>query len=102
LTNTASHPPLAGQVAVITGAGRGIGQAIAVTLAELGAHTVLCGRSRAALEQTAAAIQTSGTRSPPQKDSPSAMSGPRRSRPPSATAASPYPQAAIPPQSWWT
>ncbi len=60
MTNTASHPPLAGQVAVITGAGRGIGQAIAVTLAELGAHTVLCGRSRAALEQTAAAIQTSG------------------------------------------
>jgi NAD(P)-dependent dehydrogenase (short-subunit alcohol dehydrogenase family) len=54
---------LAGQVAVITGAGRGIGQAIAVTLAELGARTVLCGRSRAALEQTAAAIQNSGGQS---------------------------------------
>jgi NAD(P)-dependent dehydrogenase (short-subunit alcohol dehydrogenase family) len=57
LTKTASNPPLAGQVAVITGSGRGIGRAIALTLAELGAHTVLCGRSRAALEQTAAAIQ---------------------------------------------
>ena len=55
-----TNPPLAGQVAVVTGAGRGIGRAIALTLAELGAHTVLCGRSREALEQTAAAIQNSG------------------------------------------
>jgi 3-oxoacyl-[acyl-carrier protein] reductase len=60
LTGTASNSPLAGQVAVVTGAGRGIGRAIALTLAELGSHTVLCGRSRQALEQTAAAIQSSG------------------------------------------
>jgi len=60
LTKVASNPPLAGQVAVITGAGRGMGRAIALTLAELGASTVLCGRARAALEQTAAAIQSSG------------------------------------------
>jgi NAD(P)-dependent dehydrogenase (short-subunit alcohol dehydrogenase family) len=60
LTKVASNPPLAGQVAVITGAGRGMGRAVALTLAELGASTVLCGRARAALEQTAAAIQSSG------------------------------------------
>ena len=60
MASTASHLPLAGQVAVVTGAGRGIGRAIALTLAELGSHTVLCGRSREALEQTAATIQSSG------------------------------------------
>ncbi len=60
MTSTVSNPPLAGQVAVVTGAGRGIGRAIALTLAELGSHTVLCGRSREGLEQTAAAIQSSG------------------------------------------
>ncbi len=60
MTSAASNPPLAGQVAVVTGAGRGIGRAIALTLAELGSHTVLCGRSREALEQTAAAIRSSG------------------------------------------
>lgn len=65
MTETAlpTHPPLTGQVAVVTGAGRGVGRAIALKLAELGAHIVLCGRSREALEQTAAAIQNNGGRS---------------------------------------
>ena len=61
MAETVSNPYLAGQVAVITGAGRGIGRAIAVKLAELGAHTVLCGRSLPALEETSAAIQNSGS-----------------------------------------
>ena len=63
MTKTASNPPLTGQVAVVTGAGRGIGAAIATALADLGARTVLCGRSREPLETTAAAIQNRGGQS---------------------------------------
>jgi len=51
---------LAGQVAVITGAGRGIGAAIARKLSKLGATSILCGRTRAALESTAQGITDSG------------------------------------------
>ena len=57
------NAPLSDQVAVVTGAGRGIGAAIATKLAVLGARAVLCGRDRAALERTAAAIQSSGYQS---------------------------------------
>jgi len=51
---------LRGQVAVITGAGRGIGAAIARKLAQMGALVVLCGRQSAPLESTAAAILKAG------------------------------------------
>ena len=60
---TASNPPLAGQIAVITGAGRGIGAAIAATLAGLGARSVLCGRTREALEAVSASIHNQGGQS---------------------------------------
>jgi 3-oxoacyl-[acyl-carrier protein] reductase len=51
---------LAGKVAVVTGAGRGMGSAIAQSLARLGAAVVLCGRTRASLESTAKAIAEAG------------------------------------------
>ena len=52
--------PLVGQVAVITGAGRGIGAAIAHKLAAMGATAVLCGRTQSTLESTAKAIREVG------------------------------------------
>ncbi len=53
---------LAGQVAVVTGGGRGIGAGISQRLAGLGATVVLCGRTRAPLEATAGAIRQAGGR----------------------------------------
>ncbi|HET7891879.1 MAG TPA: SDR family oxidoreductase [Candidatus Sulfotelmatobacter sp.] len=52
--------PLIGQVALVTGAGRGIGAAIARTLAGLGAAVVLCGRTQSTLDTTAHAILSAG------------------------------------------
>ena len=54
-----------GQVAVITGAGRGIGAAIARKLAELGASCVICGRTEAPLRETAANITSAGAKCEP-------------------------------------
>ena len=51
---------LAGQVAVVTGAGQGIGAAIGAKLADLGATAVLCGRSRNRLAAAAEAIAKAG------------------------------------------
>ena len=55
-----TRQPLAGQVAVITGAGRGIGSAIARKLAALGATAVLLGRTKSTLDETARAIVDAG------------------------------------------
>ncbi len=52
--------PLVGQVALVTGAGRGIGAAIARQIASLGASVVLCGRTQSALDTTARVILAAG------------------------------------------
>src|SRR5947199_8142121 len=49
------------QVAVVTGAGRGIGRAIAVELGKLGAYVALAARSRSELEDTARTIGSAAT-----------------------------------------
>ncbi len=45
---------LDGQVAIVSGGGSGLGRAIALELAGLGAHVVICGRRAEALQETAA------------------------------------------------
>jgi 3-oxoacyl-[acyl-carrier protein] reductase len=57
---TSNNDSLVGQVAVVTGAGRGIGAAIAAKLAAMGAEVVLCGRSRKPLQSTTEAISKAG------------------------------------------
>lgn len=52
--------PLSNQVALVTGASRGIGAAIARKLAWLGATAVVCARTRSALEATASTIRQAG------------------------------------------
>ncbi len=57
--------PLTGQTAVITGGGHGIGAALSSEIAALGAMTVICGRTTAPLEDTAAAIRQKGHKCEP-------------------------------------
>jgi NAD(P)-dependent dehydrogenase (short-subunit alcohol dehydrogenase family) len=56
---------LAGRVAVVTGASRGIGAATAAAVAAAGAHVVLAARDGAALEGVAGGIREAGGRATP-------------------------------------
>jgi len=52
--------PLAGGVALVTGASRGIGRAVANRLALLGASVSICGRDRTALDASAQEVAKTG------------------------------------------
>ena len=53
--------PLAGRVALVTGASRGIGHATAVALAEAGAHVIALARTQGALEELDDAVRAAGS-----------------------------------------
>jgi NAD(P)-dependent dehydrogenase (short-subunit alcohol dehydrogenase family) len=56
----AAHFSLEGKVAIVTGASRGIGEAIAKTFADNGAKLVLSSRKQEALDSVAASIKDAG------------------------------------------
>ncbi len=53
--------PLHGRVALITGASRGLGKAMAIALAQGGARLALVARDKEKLQETAAAVQEAGS-----------------------------------------
>ena len=60
--STADRFRLDGAVAIVTGAGGGIGRAGSVAFAQAGADVAVVGRNRAKLEETARAVEATGRR----------------------------------------
>lgn len=60
MTQTSTPPSLDGKIAVVTGAGRGIGRAIALAYARAGASVVCSARSEKEIVETAALIRDAG------------------------------------------
>lgn len=57
MSSTDSTQELSGRVALVTGAGRGIGRTLAVRLADAGATVVMCGRDADGLTTTASQLR---------------------------------------------
>jgi len=55
-----AEQPIAGQVALVPGASRGIGLAIAARLGRMGARVAICGRDAKTLEQAAEGLRREG------------------------------------------
>ena len=53
---------LTDRVAIVTGAGRGLGAASAIAFAEAGADVVICSRTQEQLDEVAAAVEAAGRR----------------------------------------
>lgn len=49
-----------GKIALVTGGSKGIGAAIARELAQMGANTIICGRTKSGLDATASSIRSAG------------------------------------------
>ncbi|WP_114910588.1 SDR family NAD(P)-dependent oxidoreductase [Acidibrevibacterium fodinaquatile] len=60
MADTAPALPLAGRIALVTGASRGLGRAVAIELARAGAHLVITARSQGGLEETDDLIRAAG------------------------------------------
>jgi len=60
MINSFHDAPLHGRIALVTGASRGIGRAVALGLAKAGAHVVITARSLGALESLDDEIQAAG------------------------------------------
>jgi len=63
-SSDAEQQPLAGRIALVTGATRGIGRASAVALAAAGAHVIAVGRTQGALEELDDQIASTGGHRP--------------------------------------